>query len=1198
MAPPTKDTQKGKKLNPFQHARKRPDTYIGSISTIERNMTLLLSNGVTETKELLFNPGLFNIIKEGGSNIIDNVWRSVEKGIQCKLIQITINEDNSIELRNDGLHIPVEKTEYEYKDHRTGDVVIEEKYPAEMYFGDMFTGTNYDDDEARKTSGRNGMGSKAMNVFSKFLTVEHTDPLNHKKFIQTFSNAGQNRTDPEITSYRGKAGYTSVTMLPDYKYFSFPDSKSPGLTDDFIGVIRMYAAQIAMITSVAVKFTVHDESQTFKIPNLEKYVKLIHPGSKTMLFTSPNGDECVVVQDPTDDDTLTEVRNVSFVNGIQTFRGGIHVDAWSTAVMSTFVREFNNLKGKGKTPIKTTAKDVYPYLEFYIRSEVDRPMFDSQTKERLTEYISSNGKKSGKYTLFNGPKEKKEWTELLNGNITKLLKWTFVKDLVDKILSKAERTLSTKEKQKKRFNFGESADDANLAGKKGHSQNCTLYVTEGMSAKTLATKGISSIEKGQDLNGSVAIRGKFLNVRKASKKTIIENKEVQMLNVLLGLVPGVDYSLEKNREQLRYGKLCGMTDADDDGLHILGLLINFLDCLYPGLIKHNFFSSFSTPVIILSKGKKQMMTFYSNYDFQEYIKEHTIPSGVTVTYLKGLGSIPSSDAPSYFSETGRKMIDYVYSKKDSEAMEMVFSDTKPNKEKRKQWIMDEDLGHDEFMYEGKSSLRDFVNGKMILYSRTSLVRAIPSLWDGLKECGRKILYTFFEKGFTKEAINMERLSGAVKEVTGYHHGSVSVNQAIVVMGTTYVGSNNAPLAYEHGSFKTRLTTSDDSANPRYLSSMATSMAIAMNPASDFPLLENNFDEGQKIEYKHFVPIVPQILLNGTEGIATGYSTTVPCYKPHDIIHWIKTWLNDPDEVESLDDLTPWYRGFQGSIYLDNKTPHEHWYSSGILENVSGNKWIIRELPIGMKTSEMKEYLEYLESGIPPKSKESSSSKKWAPLQRKMISELKSYNTPYRVHFEFKSKPWFTPNTEEVESFGMLVKSHHLTNMVLLDSLNRPLVFESPESILKMWCPVRLRYYKKRKRYVMKQIRDKIPISENRYRFVKAVVDKKLDLYQDDETLDRLLSSTKWKFDKLTVNDKKEPSYDYLLSMQMRSMTQKKLNELSQLISKLKTDLAEIRKMDIKDMWREDLDKFISEVNKFYKEMEYIEVKNYKKKRRR
>ena len=277
------------RLNPFEHALKRPDVYIGSVKTSTANEWVFDKKTSTIAKRLIkYNPGLVRIFVEILSNAIDNKWRSAKEGVPMKRIEITLDKETGrISVWNDGAEISTQKSDYAYTDPITQKITQNELYPAELYFGYMLAGTNYDDDEERKTSGRNGMGAKAANVFSTFFEVDHASASTGKKCVFQYRNNLTVRTAPVKTSYRRKTGYTKVSFIPDYAYFNYPD-----LDADLESVFEKLAYDTAMITGLHIVFN----EKKIEIPTLEKYVAFYFPGASTLKLSSPSGDEAVLVE--------------------------------------------------------------------------------------------------------------------------------------------------------------------------------------------------------------------------------------------------------------------------------------------------------------------------------------------------------------------------------------------------------------------------------------------------------------------------------------------------------------------------------------------------------------------------------------------------------------------------------------------------------------------------------------------------------------------------------------------------------------------------------------------------------------------------------------------------------------------------------------------------------------------------------------
>ena len=192
-------------------------------------------------------------------------------------------------------------------------------------------------------------------------------------------------------------------------------------------------------------------------------------------------------------------------------------------------------------------------------------------------------------------------------------------------------------------------EDANKAGT-SQSSKCTLIITEGDSAKTLAVSGLSVV--GRDHYGVFPLRGKCKNVRDASVKQLTENKEFSDLKKILGLQQGKIYH---SLSELRYGKLMIMTDADNDGSHIKGLILNMIHYFWPSLLKLNFVVSMITPIIKATKGNT-IKSFYTDSSYRNWYGEGK--PGWKIKYYKGLGTSTSVEAKEYFRKISELTVQF------------------------------------------------------------------------------------------------------------------------------------------------------------------------------------------------------------------------------------------------------------------------------------------------------------------------------------------------------------------------------------------------------------------------------------------------------------------------------------------------------------------------------------------------------------
>lgn len=1270
---------KGKRLNPFEHALLRPDAYIGSIKTSMIEMFTYREPIVStddsdasdedsdedvvidddgdeiagskkaasrkidvkvEKRLTRYNPGLFKLFGEAISNAIDNLWRSQKNKTKMTWIKVTVDADPESEtfgwitMSNDGFCIPVEKQNFEYNDFRSGKTVSEDLYPAEVYFGEMLAGTNFEDDDTRKTSGKNGMGSKCLVIFSKEFRVDHTSPISGKRFRQTYTNHGVSRTPPKITSYSGKTGYTTVSFLPDYEdYFGYEG----GMDRDLFCLIKKSCYECAMITKLAVSLN----GEKIVIKSLANYVRMFYPSAKDNhmnSFVAPNGDECILVEKTTENITSSsdDVDQVSWINGINTRDGGIHVGAWKDLIFPMIVKEYNKKAGsKGQ---KTSAKDLYPYFTLFVRAECAGAGFVHQTKDQLTSIKRKDVKDDG-YRLFE-EKEREAFRKEISLVIPKLLKWNFVKSLKEKLDTLREVADAKKDSatgKGKKLAFGKKGRDANWAGKQKYKHLTVGTIAEGLSAKSLTDSLAGYMEGGNDAWGSFAIQGKFINVVTNSAKKVRENKEVQILKQFFGLVTGVDYSVEENRKLLRYGKILLMTDQDDDGLHIRALLILFLYSGWPQLFRlkaHDgtpYIQSFTTAVVIATKGTKEdakVKLFFSNPEYERWASNPENVKGWTIKYMKGLGSHKPGQERLYSDDP--KQIGYILDgKRDAEMMALAFDDSVENRDWRKRWMCEDlikpgttptteeaELIYKTFVTEGNMTLPDFVNQQLKIFVLMTLGRAIARVSDGMNESQRKILYAIMQTPkLRKGTLDLEKVTGIVKEISGYHHGGASLEGAIKVMASGYPGSNNIPLLKNDGRFPTRMSGMDDAASGRYVFTGLEAITSKIFRVEDEPVLERAMSDNVPVEYKTFIPVICMLLVNGHEGMASGFSQTIANYDPVEQVAWIKKWIAARAKGRSVtaEPLKPFYRGFKGEIILlagDSKEgyveydPETHkrptaWKSKGIIHKsdrsgaASGEWWDIEEIPVKMKIARMKITLEAMYTGR-PENENGKKNKKVDPV----IAEIRDLCTPQTPKWEIKTAKDFKPDIET--NMKCLQANYSLGNMHALDVNGYPVKFSKAEDILELFCPLRYEYYEKRKAYWTEQYKRDLKKEKNRLKYVKAVVEKKLDMNQHDAPLTKAMlklglvmltrdkktekgESSEEEGDEMKGDDTEEDSvqsheekksFDYLLSMQMRSLTTRKISEIEIRVAALKKKLEDYESTSVEKMWNRELDEFL------------------------
>lgn len=1128
--------EKYKKHELRDHIYELPDTYIGSVESVQLD-TFVCDDADSLAvkmvkKSITFVPGLYKIFDEIVVNALDQCVRlkaEIAAGKEdvrpVKNIRIAIDKATGvIEVTNDGDGIDVEM-------HGVHKV-----YVPQMIFGELLTSTNYDKDQEKLWSGRNGYGAKATNIFSKEFIIETVDHRRRKIYTQRFFNNMKGVEAPIIKAY-SKIPYTKVAFLPDYDRFGM----TGGMTDDIYQLFEKRAYDACATTDPSV--SVYFNGKKLEIKSFERYVDL-YIGDKSS--GQPRAFE--VVNDRWEvAATYSEhgaFEQVSFVNGIATIRGGKHTDA----VVAQIIKKLGE-----KTKKEVKAQHIKDNLMLFVKCLIVNPSFDTQTKEQLTTPVVKFGSKF----------------ELSDKFIAALLKT----GLVDKAASLTEFT----EKKKQSKTDGKKTcrvlipnlDDANLAGTK-RSQECTLILTEGLSAKTTAVSGLSVV--GRDLFGIFPLRGKILNVNDVQAKRIADNEEISNLKKILGLQTGKTY---KDMSELRYGSIMIMTDADHDGSHIKGLLFLLFKCLWPSLYQHEgFMTSMLTPIVKASRGGSggQVVTFYNLHDFETWREALPSEAGWTIRYLKGLGTSTDTEAKEYFREMKRLVYKYTGEESDK-GLDLAFNGKRADD--RKNWLMK--FQRDKVLDVSDASVpvpyETFVDEELIHFSNRDVERSINHLCDGLKESTRKIMFGCFKRKLYTKAIKVAQLAAYIAEVSAYHHGETSLQQAITGMAAVYVGKNNINLLTPEGQFGTRLNGGKDAASPRYIFTALSAIAKLIYREEDLPILVHMKDDGMPIEPEYYIPIIPMVLVNGGVGIATGFSTKIACHNPADIISICEgiadTGVADAAAIDALDIdvITPWYLGHKGTITQQKPGVYQ---SKGIYVWNDDTTVTVTELPVGVWTDDYKEYLTELLLANSP-----------------VLKDFETHCTSKNVRFILK----FFPGTRAVveptfETDFKLVSSDATLNMNNIHLLNADTAavvkYADTTHVIKEWAKVRIVKYVERKNHQLLTMRQSHTIIAAKVRFIQEIIDKSLNVMDTKmAVLEQALKTKGYPSSKDDANtdaddtdagaaDASAGGYKYLTQMPIHQLTAEKKAALEKQAHDLLMRIEELEAKPVNSIWKEEL----------------------------
>ena len=482
---------------------------------------------------------------------------------------------------------------------------------------------------------------------------------------------------------------------------------------------------------------------------------------------------------------------------------------------------------------------------------------------------------------------------------------------------------------------------------------------------------------------------------------------------------------------------------------------------------------------------------------------------------------------------------------------------------RKQWLLTYEPSVILEQSQKTIPIPDFVDKELIHFSNCDNQRSIPSVVDGFKPSQRKVFYGCVKKNI-KNDMKVSQLSGAIAEVSAYHFGDASLQGTIIGMAQNYTGSNNINILSPEGQFGTRLMGGKDAASPRYIFTKINDLARSVFHVDDQPILTYLDDDGFSIEPSFYVPVIPMVLVNGSNGIGTGFSTQVPQHNPKDVTDNILKMLAGEEPVE----LKPWYRGFEGVIEANGE---RSFVTKGKWTRASTDTIEINELPIGKWTDD---YKEFLEACTDPDVKKAS---------KTTIRSYQNYSTESRVKFvvEFPAgKLEGLVQNGRLESDMRLTSALSNSNMHLYNAEGRIEKYKSVVDIQKAHYEVRLRFYEARKEYVLKKLGNDIKVLCNKIRFVESIMDGSLNIFKKPRSVvDGLLCGAN--YDKIEKEDDEpgQGGYGYLVNMQISSFTQEKIASLVGIVRQKEGEHANLQEKTVKTIWKEDLTRFLEEFDK-------------------
>eukprot|EP01083_Nonionella_stella_P285673 972500_1 len=969
------------------------------------------------------------------------------------------------------------------------------------------------------------------------------------------------RFEPEITNLdANESGYTKISFNPDLSRFGLESIDS-----DLMSLLERRVYDVAACNpSVEVSFN----GEVLPIDSFLAYLKLFPSlvnsesgelADSVMYSKLPRGGWEIAVC-PSDQENFQQN---SFVNSIATVRGGRHVEHIVDQLTSFMVAQLARPPvSSGLQPVTVTAAHVRRHLHVFVNARVANPSFDSQTKETLHSQPQRFSADIPQRFL------RAVWEH--SGVPERVCEWERARE---------QTALNRSTRRRARVNVPK-LEDANWAGGE-KAEECTLILTEGDSAKSLARAGLEVV--GRDKFGVFPLRGKLLNVRDAVHDKIMQNEEISNVKTIMGLQHDCTYDptdpASAANPPLRYGRLMLMCDQDHDGSHIKGLVLNFIHTFWPALLKRDgFMEAFVTPIVKANhrRSKSTVRSFFTVPEFTAWFQslEAAERAHWRIKYYKGLGTSTAAEGREYFKKLGLHRIPFRWGgPSDGSALKLAFSSSLADA--RKQWLREFVPGTFLDFGLGAVSYTDFVNRELILFSMANNQRSIPSVVDGFKPGQRKVLFACLKRNLKNE-IKVAQLAGYVAEQTGYHHGEVSLQSTIVHMAQDFVGANSLPMLMPNGQFGTRHMGGDDSASARYIYTCLDPLARLIFPAEDDAVLKHLEEDGEIVEPEWFTPVVPMVLVNGTKGIGTGFSTSVPSYHPLDVIANLQLRLAGSD----LKPMLPWVRGFRGRIEpKGDEVPVESTTNSYVITGKAerrGNSIIISEIPFARSTESFKEHVSKLQ-------------------RRNSIQRFAEHHTERFVAFELCGNSsqidalCDASGEPSAQKLG-LRKMLRTGNMWLFDSDGKIKKYTDPRQIIDDYFEIRLDFYARRKSALLSAMSSAQRRLSNRVRFVELISAGKLQLHRRSKA-ELVAELAELKFtagDRLEIEEDNEeteastPSpaaFDYLLSLPLGSLTRDRAEALRREHADVRARATELRATSVETLWGRELDRLKGEVEK-------------------
>jgi len=1220
--------QKYRKMSNREHIIKRPDTYIGSIEPNEDVVPIYDSekNSFVD-KKITYIEGLYKIFDEILVNAYDQCIRLNEDLYrQQTLIKKRKKTDEEKELiKRDikytkNIHIWISRSKNYIRIRNDGEGIssaIHSEYKVhipQLIFGEVLTSSNYDDDEFRIGGGRNGYGGKLCNIFSTKFIVETIDIDAGVKYQQTFAKNMSLKNKPHITKINKKTQYpyTQITFYPDLSKFKFTSTsvrRNENEIDE--GTYQLFIRRAYDIAACVPSYTnVYLNGKKIEINSFEDYVKM-YIGNDTKYFTcSPHRWWDIVVTTSPDH----VFKQMSFVNGIATLKAGKHVSYVTDHLSSELSKTKQAIKEK---IIQRYIKDN---MWVFVKCSIVNPSFTTQTKETLTTQIKAFGS-----SINFG---KMDITKLIELDILDRA------SKLSEFKKENEMKKTDGKKTSNIFGIPKLMD-ADYAGTSKSDKCYLIVTEGDSASTFANDLRSHMDKNERKYFGIFPLRGKMLNVKKAKITTLQKNKEINALKKIIGLRQGIDYLNDVKSLRYGGVVVMTDADLDGDHIKglFINFLHRYWRSLLKrnGFVKT---IALPIVKARRNEDAEKSLSFYDMNSFNKWLDETPNAKNWYIKYYKGLGTYEPKEAEELIAgkhmmdllinynwddenvyvrnvvekiekqnEKSQNMLPSNHDDENSDDFIEMFdvststhgtSETSLPKDmcyrnvcdycidrafksdyiaERKAWLYDVKASYN--FDDVNSALTEdityekYFNQRFINFSLYDNTRSIPNIMDGLKPSQRKILCGFMRR--PDKQLKVVQLAGYISEHMEYMHGEASLQSTIITMAQDFVGTNNVNLFKPIGQFGTRKSNGKDSASPRYIFTKLMPITHVLFSNDDYPLLKKTCFDGNELEPIYYQPILPTILMNGSIGIGTGYSTKIPQYHPFDICNILVKLMNGKDFEEPV----PWYRGFKGKITKVG----DGIYSADGSYDIDNTKVTVTEIPIGKSFDTYDEFL-----GKKAKNEIDGKKKK---NERGIIdykADRHNVNPTFTITFSKDKLSRITKNGENgLMNFLGLKRNIKTSNLTLFDTENKMKKYTDVKSIILEFYTTRLQLYELRHKFMLKKAKLELMKLKNKYRFMKDVIDKTITLHNrpENDVINELDTNKYMRFssDWLQSLDKVDfstGSFNYLLKMSFSTMIKENLEKLREQIRKANDYFEWLKQQDAKKLWMTDIRTFREE----------------------